>query len=165
MLSFCSVQKLHRPWLSNQSVCMRSDNLSDSFLRVTPLVKQFEQKAHSQDAMLPTETLNESKVETSPEEMEGFMIVKTILRQKIPSKRVAFRDAQSYFAIMLDDNNRKTIFRLYLNGNKKFFAYFDDQKKEIKAEISSLDDIFNFAETLHKIVASYDGADKKGASS
>lgn len=124
-----------------------------------------EQKAHSQDALLAAEAMSESKVETSPEEMEGFMIVKTILRQKIPSKRVAFRDAQSYFAIMLDDNNRKTICRLYLNGNKKFFAYLDDQKKEIKAEISSLDDIFNYADTLHKIVASYDGADKKGASS
>lgn len=107
--------------------------------------------------------LGESKVDTTADELEGFMIVKTILRQKIASNRIAFRDAQSYFAILLDDNNRKTICRLYLNGGKKYFAFIDDQKKEVKNEIMTLDDIFNFAELLHKIVAAYDG-EKKGSS-
>lgn len=107
--------------------------------------------------------LGESKVDTTADELEGFMIVKTILRQKIASRRIAFRDAQSYFAILLDDNNRKTICRLYLNGGKKYFAFIDDQKKEVKNEIMTLDDIFNFAELLHKIVAAYDG-EKKGSS-
>jgi predicted type IV restriction endonuclease len=123
-----------------------------------------EQKTIEQEAILSADTANESKVETTADEMEGFMIVKTILRQKIASSRIAFRDAQSYFAILLDDNNRKTICRLYLNGGKKYFAFIDDQKKEVKNEIATLDDIFNFAETLHKIVATYDTADKKGGS-
>lgn len=122
-----------------------------------------EQKLHEQDSAASAEASTESKVQTTDDELEGFMIVKTILRQKIPSSRIAFRDAQSYFAILLDDNNRKTICRLYLNGSKKYFAYIDDQKKEIKNEISALDDIFNFAELLHKIIASYD-ADKKAGS-
>ena len=93
---------------------------------------------------------------TTPEELEAFMIVKTILRQKITATRVTYRDAQSYFAILLDDNNRKTICRLYLSGAKKFFVTLDDQKKEVKNEISSLDDIFKHSETLLKIVDSYD---------
>ena len=122
-----------------------------------------EQKTTEQEAVLAAETANESKVDTTPDELEGFMIVKTILRQKIASNRIAYRDAQSYFAILLDDNNRKTICRLYLNGGKKYFAFIDDQKKEVKNEITTLDDIFNFAELLHKIVASYD-AEKKGSS-
>lgn len=96
-----------------------------------------------------------SKVNTTPEELEAFLIVKTILRQKISATRIAHRDAQSYFAILLDDNNRKTICRLYL-GTKKFIGVLDDQKKEIKKEISSLDDIFNFADELVKTVESYD---------
>jgi len=100
--------------------------------------------------------LEEVKVITTPEELEAFMIVKTILRQKITATRVTYRDAQSYFAILLDDNNRKTICRLYLSGAKKFFVTLDDQKKEVKNEISSLDDIFKHSETLLKIVDSYD---------
>ena len=123
-----------------------------------------EQKTTEQEVILAAETANESKVETTADEMESFMIVKTILRQKIALSRIAFRDAQSYFAILLDDNNRKTICRLYLNSGKKYFAFIDDQKKEVKAEIATLDDIFNFAETLHKVVATYDAADKKGSS-
>jgi predicted type IV restriction endonuclease len=99
----------------------------------------------------------ESKIETTDEEMEAFLIVKTVLRQKINASRVAYRDNQSYFAIMLDDNNRKTICRLYLNGQKKYFAIIDDQKKEVKTEIATIDEIFNFAETLNKIVGDFDG--------
>ena len=98
----------------------------------------------------------ESKLETTEEELEGFMIVKTILRQKIDIKRIAYRDAQSYFAILLDDNNRKTICRLYLNGNKKYFVVLDENKKEVKTEIQTLDDIFNFSDKLLEIVESYD---------
>lgn len=99
---------------------------------------------------------NESKVETTPEELEAFLIVKTILRQKINASRIVHRDAQSYFAILLDDNNRKTICRLYLNGSKKYIATLDDQKKEVKSELLTIDDIFSHAEALNNIVAVYD---------
>jgi hypothetical protein len=103
-----------------------------------------------------SQKIEESKVLTTDEELEGFMIVKTILRQKVNVSRITHRDAQSYFAILLDDNNRKTICRLYLNGSKKFLATLDQQKKEIRNEIASLDDIFNYSELLFQIVENYD---------
>lgn len=98
-----------------------------------------------------------SKVVTTEIELEAFMIVKTILRQKVSVNRVTHRDSQSYFAILLDDNNRKTICRLYL-GNKKYIGLMDDQKKELKKEISTIDDIFSFADDLLKTVDMYDKA-------
>lgn len=97
-----------------------------------------------------------NKVVTTEEELEGFMIVKTILRQKISATRISYRDAQSYFAILLDDNNRKTICRLYLGGAKKYIATLDEQKKEVKNEINSIDDIFKYSDTLLSIVDTYD---------
>ncbi len=114
-----------------------------------------EQKAAEQDAVQVAVT-NENKVETTEVEKEGFMIVKTILRQKVKHNRIVFRDAQSYFAILLDDNNRKTICRLYLNGSKRYIGVFDDQKKEIRNEILTVDDIFNYSEVLLKTVSNYD---------
>lgn len=120
-----------------------------------------EQNVAAHELVLTADKTSDNKIETTAEEMEGFMIVKTILRQKIASNRIVFRDAQSYFAILLDDNNRKTICRLYLNGGKKYFAHIDDQKKEVRSEIKTLDDIFNHAELLHEIVANYD-LEKKG---
>lgn len=98
-----------------------------------------------------------SKVVTTTEELEGFMIIKTILRQKIPLKRIAYRDAQSYFAILLDDNNRKTICRLYLDGSKKYLVTLDAERKEVKHELDSLDDIFKYGDLLMQVVQEYDG--------
>lgn len=122
----------------------------------TALTKE-DESAKEQDSKLELQNLEpENKVETTETELECFMIIKTILRQKIDLKRITYRDAQSYFAILLDDNNRKPICRLYLNGNKKYFVVLDENKKEIKTEIQTLDDIFNFTNKLFEIVENYD---------
>jgi hypothetical protein len=123
----------------------------------TALTKEDEETKKQEAAQaLEQAKLDEVKVVTTEEELEGFMIVKAILRQNISATRISYRDAQSYFAILLDDNNRKTICRLYLNGNKKFFVTLDEQKKEVKNEINTLDDIFKYSATLLKIVDNYD---------
>ncbi len=98
----------------------------------------------------------DSKIETTQEEIEGFLIVKTILRQKTQPSRIVYRDAQSYFAILLDDNNRKTICRLYMNGTKRYIGTFDAQKKETKTEILTVDDIFLYGDILQRIVSNFD---------
>jgi len=121
----------------------------------TALTKEDEATKEQEATQTEQTKVEERKVITTQDELEGFMIVKTILRQKISSTRVSYRDAQSYIAIILDDSNRKTICRLYLNGNKKYLAILDDQKKEIKSEISNLDDIFNFSDALIKVVENY----------
>ncbi len=113
----------------------------------------------------PVQALQENKVVTTTEELEGFMIVKTILRQKVAADRINYRDAQSYFAILLDDNNRKTICRLYLNGGKKYLALLDDQKKEVRHDLSSLDDIFKHADKLTAVVEAYDRSKDKETNS
>lgn len=142
--------------LTKKSIQQHISDLITERLK-TALTKE-DEATKQQEAIQAEEQakLEEVKVITTPEELEAFMIVKTILRQKITATRITYRDAQSYFAILLDDNNRKTICRLYLSGAKKFFVTLDDQKKEVKNEISSLDDIFTHSETLFKIVGNYD---------
>jgi hypothetical protein len=98
---------------------------------------------------------DERKIETTVEEMEAYFIVKSILRSTVDSSRIVYRDAQSYFSIILDDNNRKPICRFYFNGNKKMMGVFDASKSETKIEIKSLDDIFGQSDSLVKVVESY----------
>jgi len=43
-----------------------------------------------------------------------------------------------------------------LNGAKKYFVTLDSDKKEVRNQIESLDDIFNYAELLLAIVDNYD---------
>jgi hypothetical protein len=142
--------------LTKKSIQQHISDLITERLK-TALTKE-DETAKQQEAIQAEEKakLEEVKVITTPEELEGFMIVKTILRQKISSTRVTYRDAQSYFAILLDDNNRKTICRLYLNTAKKYFVTLDEQKKEVRSEISLIDDIFKHSENLLKIVENYD---------
>jgi len=141
--------------LTKKSIQQHISDLITERLK-TALTKEAE-KTKEQDASQAEQAkADENKVITTEEELEGFMIVKTILRQKINATRIVYRDAQSYFAILLDDNNRKAICRLYLNSSKKYFVLLNEQKKEIKNEISSLDDIFKHSKTLFKIVDRYD---------
>lgn len=95
----------------------------------------------------------ENKVETTVEELEAFMILKSILRQKVDIKRITYRDAVNYFSVNLDDNNRKLICRFYLNGSKKYLATVNEEKKEIKNELKSLDDIFSYTDLLFATIA------------
>lgn len=126
----------------------------------TALTKEDEAAKEQESKQTPSPEA-ESKVETTTEEIESFLIVKSILRQKIDLNRIAYRDAQSYFAIILDDNNRKTICRMYLNGNKKFLVVLDQNKKEVKNEIKTLDDIYLYSDLLLQIIDSYEKAKEK----
>jgi len=90
---------------------------------------------------------------TTPEELEGFNIVKAIACSEVKPERIVARDQQSYFGILLDDNNRKTIARLHFNQKKqKFLGLLDADKVETRHPIKSLDDIYSFADELRAVV-------------
>lgn len=93
---------------------------------------------------------------TTVEEIEGFNIVKAIVRSSVDVSRVVARDTKSYFGILLDDNNRKPICRLHFNRAQKYIGIFDDERKEVRQPIESLDDIFGFSDELQKTASSYD---------
>lgn len=116
-----------------------------------------EEKKEFKEEETPMPLEEESKIITTEEEMESFFIVKSILRSTVDIQRVAYRDTQSYFGILLDDNNRKPICRLYFNSqSKKYLATFDKDRKEIKHEISSLDDIYKYHDDIRAIISLYD---------
>lgn len=99
---------------------------------------------------------NDSKIVTTEEELEGFQIIKAILRERIPSSRIAYRDTLSYFGILLDDNNRKPLCRLHFNTANKYLETFHNGKESgEKVLLNNLDEIYNFKEELHKTLENY----------
>lgn len=102
------------------------------------------------------ETAIEPQVVTSTVELEGFHTVRAILRGLVSSKRITMRDAQSYCAILLDDNNRKPICRLRFNNTQKLrLGIFNEKKEEEQFPLESIDDIYNYAEHLKALVSTY----------
>ncbi|MGF1758842.1 type I restriction enzyme HsdR N-terminal domain-containing protein [Photobacterium sagamiensis] len=96
------------------------------------------------------------KVVTTEEEIEGFNIIKAILRQKVALQRIHARDTQSYFGVLLDDNNRKPLCRLHFNTKQKYIGILDENKKEIRHPIDTIDDIFEHSDALQGTVALYE---------
>lgn len=103
-----------------------------------------------------TSSVTEPQHGTSAEELEGFHTVRAILRGIISPKRVVMRDAQSYCAILLDDNNRKPICRLRFNNTQKLrIGVFNDKKDEEQFALESVDDIYNYVDQLKATLAAY----------
>jgi len=63
-------------------------------------------------------------IETTPEEWEAFRIVQAIGAEQVDPTRIFMRDAKSYCAILLDDNNRRTICRLHFGKRRLAITVF-----------------------------------------
>jgi hypothetical protein len=114
------------------------------------------QQTDVQPSVAPVLPSNDPQIVTTPEEIEGFHIVRAILRGTVDPQRVHMRDALSYCAILLDDNNRKPICRLRFNNTEKLsLGLFSDKKEEERIPLASLDDIYAHAERLRATVGTH----------
>jgi hypothetical protein len=95
------------------------------------------------------------EVVTTEEEIEGFRIVRAIVCSEVPVSRIVARDTKTYCGILLDDNNRKPIARLWLNRSKKYLGVFDDNKAETRIPIEHVRDIYQHAAHLRQTVHRY----------
>jgi hypothetical protein len=138
--------------LTKRSIASYVNDLISERLKSAMQTEDVEAK----DISIISEEQEDSKIITTEEEIESYMVVKAILRSVTDVSRIVYRDAQTYFAILFDNNNRKPICRMYFNGSKKYIATFDENKKETKNEISSLDDIYNYSKELIDVISFYD---------
>ena len=81
-----------------------------------------------------------------------------IVCKNVKVNRIAHRDAKSYFAVLLDDNNRKPIARLHFNRAQKYLGLFGEDKTETRIPIESLDEIYLHSDALRATVESYEAA-------
>jgi predicted type IV restriction endonuclease len=105
-------------------------------------------------AEAPMETTVEDEIVTTEEEIEGYMVIKAIVREVIQPARIFMRDAKSYCAILIDNNNRKPLARMHFNRSIKYVGLFDGETEE-KIRITSIDDIFAFGERLRASAKRY----------
>ena len=99
-----------------------------------------------------------SGVDTTVEELEGFYVVKSIVREVVDVRRVFMRDTRTYCGVILDDNNRKPLCRLWFNSPRKHLGLFDEKKKETRHRIDDVNGIYAFSEQLKKGALRYDEA-------
>ncbi|MDD8060634.1 type I restriction endonuclease [Shewanella metallivivens] len=115
-----------------------------------------EQVSKVDEETINTQDDDKPKIITTNDEVEGFNIVKAILRQKVDATRIIARDTQSYFGVLLDDNNRKPLCRLHFNAKQKYLGLFDVDKNETRHPIETIDQIFDFSEILLQTTTYYE---------
>lgn len=143
-----------------------NDRLRDTFTKAAQAQAQDTQErqaaAAEQAPTLPPGVAlvtPDGKIVTTEDEMEAYRVVRAIVREVVDVKRVAMRDAQSYCAVLLDDNNRRPICRLYFNSSKKYLGLFDNEgRTEDKIQIEGVDDLFKYGDRLKAAAAQYDTA-------
>lgn len=92
---------------------------------------------------------------TTEEEIEGYNLVKAMVRKILDPERVIMRDTKSYCGILIDDNNRKPLCRLHFNRSQKYLGVFDNEKNETRHPIDTINDIFAFEEHLTATATAY----------
>lgn len=99
----------------------------------------------------------DGEITTTEDEMEGYRIVRAIMREVVDVERIAARDVKTYFGVLLDDNNRQPICRLHFNTSQWYMSLFDKGREEEKVPIDTLDDIYDYADRLRATMGVYKG--------
>jgi hypothetical protein len=103
-----------------------------------------------------SQTLEQSEIITTQEEIQAFMIVRAIAARVAPVDRVTMRDAKSYCSIFVDDNNRKPVCRLYFNAKStRHIGFFNAEKSEERIQIESLSDLYAHSSKIEDVIKSY----------
>jgi hypothetical protein len=114
----------------------------------TALKKTDESEPVMEDVVIEDDATEAASVVTTQEELEAFYVVKSLLIPKISAERITYRDNETYFNVLVDDNIRKWICRLYLNGNKKQIHIRKDDGDIIKIPFESTNDLYEYADVL-----------------
>ena len=91
---------------------------------------------------------SDNGIETTAEELDGYYAIKSIVREVVDVHRVTMRDAKSYCAINLDDNNRRPVCRLHFNRTQKYIGLINNERNEERIAIESIDDIYKMSSKL-----------------
>jgi len=132
-----------------------NESISDRLKSALNMNEKAEKQADAKTISID-ENNEANKIITTEEETEAFQIVKAILREKISSDRIASRDTQSYFGVLLDDNNRKPICRFHFNTTNKYLETFQNGKDAgEKKQLNNLDEIYDYRNQLHQTLDNY----------
>ncbi|WP_134687562.1 type I restriction endonuclease [Brevibacillus migulae] len=121
-----------------------NDAINDKFKAALANTKEEVPQQTEEQPLIEEKT--EQKPVTTEEEIEGYVTVKFLLKDAVDPGRVFYRDNLSYFNVLLDDNIRKWICRLHLNGTNKFIQFNDDTKNMLP--INSVGDIAEYKNNL-----------------
>lgn len=132
----------------NQFISERVNDKLSAALKTSVSVEEADTPSDSD-----TTDSSDNEIVTTPEELESYTICKVVLKDTIPLDRLFYRDNRSYFNILLDNNIRKWILRVYFNTSSMKIELNDDNHTvyELKEPI----DIYNHSKEIIDVVTNF----------
>nr|WP_302598151.1 type I restriction endonuclease [uncultured Cellulosilyticum sp.] len=96
-----------------------------------------------------------TKIITTPEELEAFFLIKNILKDTVSIDDITYKDTESYFAVLYKGKPTKWICRLILTDTQKVIVIPDENKKAIKYNLEHIYDIETYKEQLVDVLNRY----------
>ena len=151
-----TMKELFTPLVTKAFHQFLSDKVSDRLRSALESEKGSSGDNNEKHDEADAEQIRGDGIETTEEELEGFNIVRAIVSKAVPPKRVVHRDTKSYMGILLDDNNRKPICRLWFNSKQKYLGVLDVNKEETRIPIESPIDIYQHADKILNTLSIYE---------
>lgn len=117
-----------------------------------------EYKINGEDTLEEVEEQTEERIlDTTQEELEGFAIIKAIAHEFVENiNEITYKDTTNYFNVLINDNTRKWLCRLYFNSDNKYLALpiFEDgvkSKKENKILLENgLNELYKYKNLIRE---------------
>lgn len=103
----------------------------------------------------PEEQKREKNIITTDEELEGYFIVKNILKDTAPMQDIFYRDTESYMNVLYKDNRNKWVCRFVFTDTQKYILIPDENKKAVRYDIKNVYDIQNYKDELTNALKRY----------
>ncbi len=114
----------------------------------------------TQSEGLPQEDKKQLEPAANELDIMGLNIVKAILSEVCDVGRLSLRPSKSYCALLLDDNNRKTIVRFYFkNAERLKMDLYGFMRVEPPFVIESVDSIYNYRNQIIEIFERLENGD------
>lgn len=103
----------------------------------------------------PEEQKREKNITTTDEELEGYFVVKNILKDVVSMDDIFYRDNESYMNVLYKNSRNKWICRFVFTDTQKYILIPDKDRKPVRYNISNVYDIQNYKSQLVESLKQY----------
>lgn len=136
------VKKAYNSYLND----IINDTLKNAMLSHDDLAPKESPQPQAEDDDAPAQETN--RIVTTQQELEAYYVIKSILRNVLPSESVTFKDTETYFGVLYAGNTRKWICRIRFGDAKHYLILPVQGGKDLRILINGVDDIYSYSEQI-----------------
>jgi len=143
-----AVVEKFRPIVKTSLNSLISEMMSD---RITTALKndsKATEESTNESSAAPVEEPQQSQSAPTDDEFLAFKIVKAVLAEQMSVDEITHKKTTNYFAILYNDAPSRWVCRLRIGGNKDYIGLPDDEGKEARSPIASINDIYSFKDAI-----------------